>query len=336
MAEKKFDDKTRALEVIQGHDLNGYEIIVTGASSGIGIETARVLAQAGARIILAARDTKKLESVADDIRQYTDNQNVEIEKLELDSLSSVGEFVKRYLAKNRPLHILINNAGIMACPKAFTKDGFELQFGTNHMGHFALTLGLIPALKHAAQLSGRKSRVVSVSSLAHIFADVDLEDINFKNRNYDPWVAYGQSKTANVLFSIALTKLYQNEGIVSNSLMPGVILTGLQKHLSKEEKVKFNIEDEKGNPNPNFKTVEQGASTTVWAAVASELEGKGGLYLENCGYSELKESSQEAHKSFLGYVKYAVDEEKAMKLWNISKEWLKNPPKLDSQTEGMD
>lgn len=327
MSNRKFNDKTTALEVVQGHDLTGYEIIVTGSSSGIGIETARALAQAGARIVLAARDIKKLESVADDIKQYTGNSNIEIEKLELDSLSSVDEFVKKFISKKRPLHILINNAGVMACPKTITKDGFELQFGTNHMGHFALTLGLIPALKQAAELSGRKSRVISVSSLAHIFSDIDLEDINFNKRNYDPWVAYGQSKTANILFSIALSKIYEKEGIVSNSLMPGVILTGLQRHLTKEEKLKFNLEDEKGIPNPNLKSVEQGASTTVWAAIAPELEGKGGLYLENCDYSELKESSIEAHKSFSGYVKYAIDEEKAMKLWEISKQLLKNNPK---------
>lgn len=327
MTDKNLNDKTTAIEIIQGYDLTGYEIIVTGASSGIGIETARALAQGGARLTLAARDMEKLESVADDIRQYTGNQSVETEKLELDSLSSVDEFVKRYLAKKRPLHLLINNAGVMACPKTYTKDGFELQFGTNHMGHFALTLGLIPALKQGAESSGRKSRVISVSSLAHIFADIDFDDINFKKRNYDPWIAYGQSKTANILFSVALSKLYENEGIVSFSVMPGVILTRLQRHLSKKEKLKLYIEDEYGNPNPNFKSVEEGASTTVWAAVARELEGKSGLYLENCKVSEMRESNQDVYAKSSGFLKYAIDEEKALRLWKLSTKWLENKSK---------
>ncbi|CAF0716558.1 unnamed protein product [Brachionus calyciflorus] len=327
MSESKFNYTTTAFEVIGGVDLSGYEIIVTGASSGIGIETCRAFAQAGARVILAARDLEKLESVADDIKQYTGNEKIEIEKLELDSLESINEFVKRYLDKKRPLHILVNNAGVMACPQIYTKDGFELQFGTNHMGHFALTLGLLPALKQGAEESGRKSRVISVSCLAHIFSDIDLDDLNYKQRDYDPWVAYSQSKTANILFSVALTKYYSDQGVVSNSVMPGAIYTSIQRHLTHQDKIKMIIIDENGNPNPNFKSVEQGASTSVWAAVATELEGKGGLYLENCGYSELKESREEAFKCFQGYVKYAVDEENAVKLWNLSCEWIKNPPK---------
>lgn len=220
----KLGAKSTAMEAIEGIDLKGKEIIVTGASSGIGIETVRALAKAGARIVLAVRDTAKAEPVAKDIRESTNNSNLEIEKLDLDSLASVNEFVKRYLEKKRPLHILINNAGIMACPKAYTVDGFESQFGTNHIGHFALTIGLIPALLEGYKQTGKKSRVVSVSSIAHARSNVDFSDINFKNRDYDPWVSYGQSKTSNILFSVGLTHFYSDQGIVSNALMPGKYL----------------------------------------------------------------------------------------------------------------
>lgn len=230
----KFDGKSTALEVIEGHDLRNKDFIVTGASSGIGIETARALAKAGARVVIAARDIKKAEEVAKDIRESTKNPHVEVEELKLDSLSNVNAFVKRYLDKKRPLHCLINNAGVMACPKSYTEDGFETQFGTNHMGHFALTIGLLPALKEAYKQTGKKSRVVNVSSLAHVYSNVDFDDINFKTREYEPFKSYGQSKTANILFSVELTDLYSSEGIVSNALMPGGIQTGLQKHIPED------------------------------------------------------------------------------------------------------
>jgi len=218
-----FGTKTTALEVVEGIDLKNKDFIVTGGSSGIGVETVRALAQAGSRVVIGARDLEKAEVVAKDIRESTKNPNVEVEKIELDSLASVNAFVKRFLDKKRPLHCLINNAGIMACPKAYTVDGFESQFGTNHMGHFALTIGLLPALKEAYKQTGKKSRVINVSSIAHAFSEVNFDDVNFKSRDYDPWVSYGQSKTANILFSVGLTHFYSNDGIVSNALMPGII-----------------------------------------------------------------------------------------------------------------
>ncbi|RNA00150.1 oxidoreductase [Brachionus plicatilis] len=228
----------------------------------------------------------KLKQVAQDISKSTGNQLIETEHLELDSLESINQFVKKYLEKKRSLNILINNAAAMACPLQYTKDGFELQFGTNYVGHF----------KEPKLAAETNSRVVSVSSLAHVFSDIHFEDINFKNRAYDSWLSYGQSKTANSLHSVALTKLYSKEGIFSNS---------------------------HGNPNPDIKTPEQGASTTVWAAVAPQLEGKGGFYLENCYFAELKENFQDAYKSYEGYVKHAVDEQTAIKLWNLTLEWIK-------------
>lgn len=207
---KKFGEKTTAFEVIEGHNLSGKEVIVTGGSSGIGVETVRALAKAGARVVIAARDLKRANEVKDDVIQTTGNNNVEVEELELGSLKSVDKFIERYLAKKRPLHILINNAGVMNTPQGVTEDGFETQFGINHIGHFALTVGLLPALKEA-----KNARVVMVSSLAHVFSNVVFEDINFKNRQYEGFISYGQSKTANVLMAVELTRRFKAHGITS-------------------------------------------------------------------------------------------------------------------------
>ena len=220
----KFGAKTTALEVVKGVDLRGKEAIVTGGSAGIGIETVRALAKAGARVVIGARNLDKAEAVAKDIRESTKNPNVEVEKLELNSLASVNAFVKKYLDKKRPLHILVNNAGVMEETKSYTVDGFENHFGTNHVGHFALTVGLIPVLIDGYKQSGKKSRVVNVSSLGHSFSDIVYDDINYKNREFNWLAAYGQSKTANVLLSVALTHLYSDKGIVSNALMPGTFI----------------------------------------------------------------------------------------------------------------
>jgi NAD(P)-dependent dehydrogenase (short-subunit alcohol dehydrogenase family) len=220
----KFGAKTTALEVVKDVDLRGKEAIVTGGSAGIGIETVRALAKAGARVVIGARNLEKAEAVAKDIRESTKNPNVEVEKLELSSLASVNAFVKKYLEKKRPLHILINNAGIMEEAKSYTVDGFENHFGTNHVGHFALTVGLIPALIEGYKQSGKKSRVVNVSSMGHSYSDIFYDDINYKNREFNWLAAYGQSKTANVLLSVALTHLYSDKGIVSNALMPGTFI----------------------------------------------------------------------------------------------------------------
>jgi NAD(P)-dependent dehydrogenase (short-subunit alcohol dehydrogenase family) len=230
-------------------------------------------------------------------------------------------FVSRYLAKNRPLHILINNAGIMSTPFGKTVDGFEQQFGVNHIGHFELTIGLLPALKAA-----KNARVFVLSSVAHVISDVKFDDIHFENRPYDERVSYGQAKTANVLFAVELTKRYAADGITANAVMPGGILTGLQKHVPREEMIKRGWMDENGVANSRFKTIEQGAATSVWGAVAPELEGRGGLYLEDCQVkSEVSmEYVQQALKIGFkdgypkGYLAYAVDHDNAKKLWEIS------------------
>ena len=322
MSKKQFNEDTTALEIVEGIDLKGYKIIITGASSGIGVETVRALAKAGANCVMCARDMVKAKEVADDIIKTTGNNLIEIEKLELDSLASVNAFVQRFLATKSPLNILINNAGVMAC-KTKTNDGFEAQFGVNHMGHFALTIGLLPALKQAALLTGRKSRVVNLASAAHALSNVDFDDVNFEKRDYDENISYGQSKTANILFSVGLTKRYADEGIVSNAVMPGGILTNIQRNVNKDDWIKKGWIDKNGNLIFKLKTVEAGASTTVWAAVSPDLENKGGLYFENCTISKEAASEQEIFKNMFGYLAYAMDEQNADRLWSLSQDLLK-------------
>ena len=215
----------------------------------------------------------------------------------------------------------------MSTPFGKTEDGFEQQFGVNHLGHFVLTVGLLPALKAA-----KNSRVVALSSVAHLISDINYEDINFEKRNYDERISYGQSKTANVLFAVELTRRYAADGIYSNAVMPGGILTGLQKHIPREEMIKRGWIDENGQRNPRFKTVEQGASTSVWAAVAPELENRGGLYLEDCqvtsevNLTEALEALKSGFKNGYpkGPVPYAINPENAKKLWDLSEKLVSN------------
>ena len=308
-----FGAKSTALEVIAGHDLNGREAIVTGGASGIGVETVRALAAAGARVVIAARDRVKADGVVVMLRAETGNQTVEVGDLELGSLSSVRGFVERFLAQGRPLHLLINNAGIMATPLSYTEDGFESQFGTNHIGHFALTVGLLPALKAAGT-----ARVVSLSSIGHRRSGMHFEDLNFRERPYEPFAGYGQSKTANALFAVGLTERHAADGITANAVMPGGIMTGLQKHMSKEEKMALGWIDAEGTPNPRFKSTAQGAATSIWAAVAPELEGVGGHYLEDCAIAE----SWTEERPMSGYMPYALDAADARRLWEVSEELI--------------
>ena len=185
MSAKKFHAKSSALEVIEGHDLTGKEAIVTGGAAGIGVETVRALAKAGARVIIATRNLQQAQEVAQQLSKETGSNKIEAEKLDLTSLKSVREFAKNFLAKNRPLHYLINNAGVMACPHSYTEDGFEMQIGTNHFGHFALTIELIPALKEGAKQSGKNARVVNLSSIGHAHSAIVFDDIHYKTRPYN-------------------------------------------------------------------------------------------------------------------------------------------------------
>ncbi len=307
----KFGARSTAREVVSGHDLRGREAIVTGGASGIGIETVRALAEADARVVIATRDRSKGEGVAATLRKETGKDAIEFAMLDLGSLKSVRAFVAQILATGRPLHLLINNAGIMATPQAYTEEGFESQFGTNHIGHFALTVGLHPALKKAG-----KARVVELTSIGHRRSDVVFDDLNFRNRAYERWSAYGQSKTANALFAVEANRRWAGDGIVANSVHPGGIMSGLQKFVPREEQLAMGWIDEAGNVNPRFKSPEQGAATSMYAAVAPELEGNGGHYLEDCGIAK----PWTAENPFAGVMPYALDVEHAKRLWDVSLE----------------
>jgi len=300
-----FGAETTASEVAEGIDLRGKVALVTGGSSGIGRETARVLAERGAHVILTARDLSKGEAVAAEIRASTGNQHVEVAELELGSLKQIRTFVQRFLVQHPTLHILVNNAGVMACPSAKTEDGLELQFGSNHVGHFLTTCLLVPALRRAAP-----SRVVSVSSRGHHMSPVVFDDIQFERRPYDKWLAYGQSKTANVLFAAGLDRRLADHGVHANALHPGAIMTELSRHLVAED-FEFLRARTSG---VKFKSVESGAATSVFAATAPELEGRGGLYLEDCHVAAVND----APDALDGVKSYALDQANAERLWEIS------------------
>jgi NAD(P)-dependent dehydrogenase (short-subunit alcohol dehydrogenase family) len=301
----KFGADTTASEVSEGIDLGGKVALVTGGSSGLGQETARVLAERGAHVILTARDVPKGESVAAGIRASTGNPHVEVEELELGSLKDVRAIAQRVLARHPTLHILVNNAGVMACPQAKTADGFELQFGSNHLGHFLMTCLLAPALLRATP-----SRVVSVSSRGHHMSPVVFDDIQFERRPYDKWLAYGQAKTANVLFAVGLERRLGARGVHANALHPGGIMTELSRHLQAEDWQFLQTRTQ----GMKFKSVEAGAATSAYAATAPELEGRGGLYLEDCHIAAVNDAPDARD----GVASYALDPGSAERLWQIS------------------
>jgi NAD(P)-dependent dehydrogenase (short-subunit alcohol dehydrogenase family) len=297
-----FGARTTAAEVVAGMDLSGRTAIVTGAASGIGVETARALAAAGANVTMAVRDTKAGAAVADDIAGGTGGNRPDLRELHLDDLASVEAFVRGW---DGPLDILVNNAGIMASPEQYTEAGWELQFATNHLGHFALTTGLYGALRAAAA-----ARVVSVSSSGHDASPVVFEDLFFARRDYDPGVAYGQSKTANALFAVELTRRWGGEGIVANALMPGGIWTKLQQYWDPEYRARMQEQ-----AVDIMKTPEQGAATSVLLATAPELEGVGGRYFEDCHQAEVVDSVRDG---IHGVRAWALDPEAAGRLWDVS------------------
>lgn len=306
----RFGKFTPALDVVEGVDLSGRNAIVTGSSSGIGVETARALAHAGAAVTLAVRDLAAGERVAADIRSGGGGP-VTVERLDLAEFAAIRAFAERW--GDKPLHVLVNNAGVMASPLMHTADGLELQLGVCHFGHFLLTVLLAPNLVAAAE-PGRAARVVNVSSLGHRFGGIDFDDPHFEHRPYDKWKAYGQAKTANVLFTVGLEKRLGSRGVHALALMPGGIMTPLQRHLPREEMIAFGWIDETGKVADGFKTPEQGASTSVWAAVGPELEGVGGLYLE-----DLHEAAPYVPaKPREGVMAHALDAEDAERLWALS------------------
>ncbi len=304
---------TDAKDVVAEIDLGGRTAIVTGGATGIGIETARALALAGADVMLAVRNLEAGEAAAADINASIGDDRVIVGKLDLSDLASVAAFVTAW--GDQPLNILVNNAGVMACPLAYTTDGLEMQVGTNHFGHFLLGVGLARALMNGEE-EGRTARVVSLSSIGHRRSGVNFDDIHYRERAYDKWEAYGQAKTANSLFAVGFHRRFADLGVMANAVMPGGIMTPLQRHLPQEEMVAMGWMDADGNVRAGFKTPSQGASTSVWAAVGPELEGVGGLYLENCCQAPPFDKAN----PMVGVMPHALDPEAADRLWAVSEE----------------
>jgi NAD(P)-dependent dehydrogenase (short-subunit alcohol dehydrogenase family) len=301
-----FGAESTAAEVAAAVDLVGRRMIVTGGASGVGIETTRALAGRGAEVTIAVRDTDAGERVAAEI-----DGDVRVAPLELTDLASVGAFVDAW---DGSLDVLINNAGVMAIQQLeLTDGGIEKQFATNHLGHFALAVGLHGALAAAEG----EARIVSVSSRGHLASPVVFEDINFGRREYTPFGAYGQSKTANVLFAVGATDRWADDGIYSNALMPGGIATNLQRHVGADFIPRWLAEQERNGRQVTLKTPEQGAATSVLVATSPLLAGIGGRYFEDCNEAEPLEPGSEQGAA-AGVATYALDRENADRLWELS------------------
>jgi len=308
-------------DIIKGIDLSGKTAIVTGGYSGIGLETVKALVSAGASVIVPARNTEKAKKNLEGIA------NVKVESMDLMSPDSIDAFAKNFLALNTPLHLLINNAGIMWVPLERDERGYESQLATNYLGHFQLTARLWSALVKADG-----ARVVNVSSWGHHFSPFVFEDPNFLNREFESFSAYGQSKTASILFSLELDNRGKNAGVRAYSLHPGIISeTELGRNVPHEDLVKYGIFDENGNvindPSKGLKSLSQGASTTVWCATSPQLNDIGGIYCENADIAELdvlktddSEESIDGSTMMKNVMPYALEEDTVRKLWTLSEQ----------------
>jgi NAD(P)-dependent dehydrogenase (short-subunit alcohol dehydrogenase family) len=301
-------------EVLQGIDLRGKRVLVTGVSAGLGVETARALAAHGAEVIGAARDLSKAQAATEQVRaQAANGGSLHLVQLDLASLDSVRGCADGLLAARRSFDAIIANAGVMACPKGTTADGFETQFGTNHLGHFVL-------VNRIAALLRPGSRLVNLSSAGHRYADVDLEDPNFEHTPYAEFTAYGRSKTANVLFAVEFDRRHKASGVRATAVHPGGIRTELSRHLAREvlEKLiaEINASQPKGAEPFSYKSIPQGAATSLWAACVADAEAIGGRYCEDCHVAEVVSVS-----GIRGGVQpYALDPQRARALWQRSEE----------------
>jgi NAD(P)-dependent dehydrogenase (short-subunit alcohol dehydrogenase family) len=315
LIETQFGFESTAAEVIAGIDLSGKLAIVTGASSGIGVETARALASAGAEVTLAVRDTDAGQQTVADITQNTDNDAVHVGRLDLANPASVAAFVAAW---DGPLDILVHNAGVMALPELeLTPSGWELQFATNHLVHFALAHGL-----HASLAASGDARIVSLSSRGHLRSPVVFDDVNFSDRPYDPWLAYGQSKTANVLFAVGATQRWAGEGIYANAVHPGAIIDTNLSRYSIDPALQAQLRESGQYTTPEgvhmrFKTLAQGAATSVLLATSPQLEHVGGRYFEDCNEAAVLEGEGLGGNA-AGVAAYAVDPDNARRLWDLS------------------
>lgn len=308
---RQFGIDSTAEEVAQGIDLTGKTAVVTGVSAGLGIETARVLASRGAKVVCVARDKEKTEKAVAGLRAANPKGDFEIALLDLSDLGSVRRGADEIAKRFPKVQFLINNAGVMACPLSRTKEGLDLQLGTNHLGHYVLTARLLPQI-----LAGAPGRIINLSSGGHRMSPLRLEDPLFERDPYDKWAAYGQAKTANILFSLFLDDRFKDRGVRAFAVHPGAIHTELGRHLSPDDFKAMMGRRVQAEPM-KFKQVPQGAATSVWAATAPELEGKGGVYCEDCGIAEPIKSPDAS----CGVMPWALDREAAKQLIALSEKW---------------
>jgi NAD(P)-dependent dehydrogenase (short-subunit alcohol dehydrogenase family) len=313
-----FNARSTALEVVKGISLIGKNAIVTGGASGLGLETSRALVSAGAHVTLAVRNLEQGKAAVAELHSAYPSASVKVMHLDLGDLATVAKFAADWRSKGAQLDILINNAAIMANPLTRTVQGWESQFATNHLGHFALTTALLPSLLKAGVVTG-DARVVCLSSTGHKICGVDFDDIHFERRDYNKWKAYGQAKSANAMFALGLHLKYADQGITANAVHPGGIMTGLQKFLPLEEMRAMGWLKADDTPLDIFKTPPQGASTSVWAATSQQLKGRGGMYLEDCSVGQPAEPSNRAS----GYSPHIANAELAIRLWDVSEKMLK-------------
>lgn len=319
----QFDKDTTADEVLDGVDLSGRRIVITGTSSGLGLESTRALASKGAAITMLARSADKNEAAAETVRGLVPGADLETRTIDLTSFESVRACAEGILEAHDKIDVLLNNAGVMVCPYSTNADGFENQLVSNHLGHFLFSVLLTPAL-----IRGAPARVIELSSGAHGMSDFDFDDPNFERREYNPWIAYGQSKTANALFALEYDRRLRARGVSAFSVHPGVIMTELGRHMTEEtmQQMQDHVRaqaDAAGTPLPDeppemtFKSVEAGAATQCWAATASELDDQGGKYLADCQVAAVGGDIGEN-----GVAAYAQDSKAATRLWALSEEWV--------------
>lgn len=315
----KFDGTSTAYEVLSGVDLKGKRFLVTGASSGIGLETVRALAVRGAAVVGTIRASAKAEQAMGSVREAVQGGgDLDLIELDLASLQSVHSGAATLLATGRHFDAIIANAGVMATPFGHTADGFEVQYGTNHLGHFAL-------LKQIEPLLVDHGRLVVLSSQAHRVADVDLNDPNFERQAYDPFVAYGRSKTANALFAVEFDRRYRHRGVRAASVMPGNSLTNLPRNFTQEGlqglfEAVGKARARAGLPPAGLKSVSQAAATSVWAAVVADKDDIGGRYLEDCSVAPVNDMPNPFAD---GVRSYALDADRAQQLWTESEELVR-------------
>ncbi|HYL60129.1 MAG TPA: SDR family NAD(P)-dependent oxidoreductase [Candidatus Acidoferrales bacterium] len=313
---KTFGAESTADEVLEGVDLSGKRVLVTGVSAGLGVETARSLVKHGATVVGTARDLGKARrALTEAFQQKSGDPPVELVEADLASLASVRKAASELLARGKSFDVIIANAGVMACPQGKTQDGFETQFGTNHLGHFVFVNRLVPLLKSGG-------RVVSLSSAGHQLSDVDLEDPNFERTPYQPFTAYGRSKTANILYAVALDSRLKGRGVRATALHPGGIMTELGRHLTPELIAQMQARiaaSTGGQPQAfRFKTVPQGSATSVWSGFVASADAVGGRYCEDCHVCEVNDNAT----SRVGVRSYALNLAHANDLWRKSEEMV--------------